>query len=308
MPANVAALAGILINVVLPIFLIAGLGFTLRKTLGVDPQPISRAALYLFLPALVFENLFTTHIGADEIGRIGIFTVAIIAIMIVVGSLTGRLLGSTRLQTAGITLAMAFSNGANYGLPVNLFAFGQDGFDRAAIFVVFQSVLTYTAGVFVAARGSLSWGGAMGAALKMPVMWAALSALALRASGLTLPLPVDRAVVLLGGAAVPTVILLLGLQMAGIRVRAIGARTLVSVGARLVASPLIALGLVALLGPAPLTAKVLVLEAAMPTAVNATLIAAEFNAEPQLVSSAALISTALSMITVTAWIAYLQSL
>ena len=54
------------------------------------------------------------------------------------------------------------------------------------------------------------------------------------------------------------------------------------------------------------TAKVLVLEAAMPTSVNATLIASEFDTEPQLVSAVALLTTAISLVTVTGWIAYLR--
>src|SRR5439155_6373835 len=111
-------------------------------------------------------------------------------------------------------------------------AFGQDGFDRAAIFVVFQSVLTYTVGVLVAARGSLPWGRALGAVLRMPVMWATLVALAVRLTGTIVPLPVDRAAALLGGAAVPTVILLLGLQIAGLQVRTLGARVIAAVAVR----------------------------------------------------------------------------
>ena len=203
---------------------------------------------------------------------------------------------------------MTFANAANYGLPVNLFAFGQDGFDRAVVFVVFQSVLTYTVGVFVAARGSLPWGRALGAVVRMPVLWAALGALGIRLTGLEVPVTLHRAATLLGGAAIPTVILLLGLQIAGIRVRHIGYWAIAAVGVKLVVSPLIGLALVAVLSPPPLTAKVLVLEAAMPTAVNSTLIAAEFNADPQLVSAAALISTAMSILTVTAWVAYLQTI
>ncbi len=63
-----------------------------------------------------------------------------------------------------------------------------------------------------------------------------------------------------------------------------------------------------LLQPSALTAKVLVLQSAMPTAVNVTLVAAEFDAEPDLVSSVALLTTAISVLTLTGWVAYLQGL
>ena len=305
---DVQALAAILFNVVLPVFLIAGIGFAGRRFLKLDPQPIARLALYLLVPALLFQTLLTARLEAEEISRIGAFAILLTIILVAVGMISARALGAGRAEAAGLTLAMTFINAANYGLPVNLFAFGQEGFDRAAVFVVFENILTYTVGVFVAARGHMPWGRALGSVLSMPVLWAAIAAVTIRVTGVDLPVPVQRASVLLSGAAVPVVILLLGLQIAGMRVRRINGRVFAAVGTRLVLSPLLGLALVALLSPAPLTAKVLILEAAMPTAVNATLIATEFNAEPDLVSTAALISTAISIVTVTAWVAYLQTL
>lgn len=308
MTTDLAALAVILVNVVLPVFIIAGVGFLVRRLLNLDPQPIARLALYLLVPMLLFQTLLTTRIEAEEIARIGVYTVLLTFLLVALGAVFARILGATRAETAGLTMAISFVNAANYGLPVNLFAFGQEGFDRAAVFVVFQNFLTYTVGVFVAARGHLPWGHALRTVGRMPVLWAAAAAVAIRLAGIELPLPVQRASSLLAGAAIPTVILLLGLQVAGMRVRRLGTPALGAVGARLLISPAIGLALVALLGPSPLTAKVLVLEAAMPTAVNATLIASEFKAEPELVSTVALVSTAVSLITVTAWVAYLQTL
>jgi predicted permease len=304
---SVLALGGILLNVVLPVFLIAGIGFIGRRALKLDPQPIARLALYILVPALLFQTLLTTQIQGEEIAQIGAFAIILTVVLVILGGVSARLAGASRPEAAGLTMAITFINAANYGAPVNLFAFGQEGFDRALVFVVFENILTYTVGVFVAARGRMPWGRAMGSVARMPVLWAALAAIALRVTGLELPLPVQRATQVLSGAAIPVVILLLGLQIAGMRLRRLGARVFGAVGARLLVSPLIGLGLVALLAPAPLTAKVLVLEAAMPTAVNATLIASEFDAEPELVSSAALLGTALSLLTVTAWVAFLQS-
>jgi predicted permease len=88
----------------------------------------------------------------------------------------------------------------------------------------------------------------------------------------------------------------------------IPAETFVACALRLLVSPLIGGLLVLLLQPAPLTGKVLVLQSAMPTAVNVAVIATEFDAEPDLVSSIVLLTTGLSLVTVTAWVAYLQSL
>lgn len=60
---------------------------------------------------------------------------------------------------------------------------------------------------------------------------------------------------------------------------------------RLAVSPLLAVGLVALLPLDSLTAKVLITEAAMPAAVNTMLLAIEFNADPDVVASTTLVTT-----------------
>jgi predicted permease len=107
---------------------------------------------------------------------------------------------------------------------------------------------------------------------------------------------------LLANGALVMLIILLGMQVAGIKVRGTGTRTVVPVLLRLVVSPLVGLALVALLKPEPLTAKVLVLESSMPAAVNTTLLAVQFGTEPEQVSAVTLVSTLLSVVTVAFWV------
>lgn len=305
--SNLSALGLILVNTVLPVFLIASIGFVGRRALSMEPAPVARVTLYLLVPALLFQTLLTTQIQGEEIVRIGAFAIALTLLLVTLGTLAARLSGASRSETAALVLSLSFLNAANYGLPVNLFAFGQDGFDRAAVFVIFESVLTYTIGVFIAAGGKMPWGQALGSVFRMPLIWAATAAVIIRATGLELPLPIQRAASTLSGGAIPVVLLLLGMQIAGIQPRRVGPRTAAAVAGRLAVSPLIGLLLVGLLGTTGVTSKVLILEAAMPTAVNATLLASAFDAEPELVSTIALVTTALSLFTITAWLAYLQT-
>ena len=299
---------GVTTSVVLPILLIAAVGFTVRRSLAIDPRPVSRLTLYVFIPALVFNALSTTALGGDEIIRIGTYAVLLTLIMIGIGLAGGRLLGLSATATSGFTISVAFMNTNNYGLPATLFAFGQEGFDRAVIMAATSAVMTFTFAVFIAARGKMSGRQALVSVFQIPVVWAAAGSLLARAVGVDLPPPVQRAVSLLANGAIPSIILLLGMQIASMQVHRMGLPVLAAVVARLGVSPLVGMGLVALLGPGPLTAKVLILEAAMPTAVNVSLLASEYDAEPELVSSITLLTTIVSVATVTAWVVYLQSL
>jgi malate permease and related proteins len=306
--AIVVGLLGITINGVAPVFIIAFVGYVARRTLKLDPQPIARLALYVFVPALVLNSLLTTQMGGDEIARIGVFVVALTLILIGVSAVAARLMRLPRSEATGLALSVSFINAANYGIPVSLFAFGQEGFDRAVMFATFESILLFTLALFVAARGQLGWREALGPMIRVPVVWVALVAIGLRLVDVELPTVMQRAVSVVSAGAVPIVILLLGIQVAGLSMRQLRLMVGAACVGRLIVSPAIGLLLVALIQPAPLTARVLVLEAAMPTAVNVTLLASEFDAEPDLVSSVALLTTAISVVTVTGWVAYLQSL
>lgn len=295
-----------LVNTVLPIFILAGLGWIARTVIQVDVKEPAKLAVYILVPGLIVHSIISSTLVAAEVGKILIFGLLLTAALIALTLLTGRLLGWSPSERSASVLGTSFMNAANYGLPVVLFAFGQAGFERAAIFVVLQSVMYYSVGVFFAARGRMNWRDASKAIFKLPLIWAAAAALAVRLAGVQLPDVVLKPIGLLANGAIVVVIILLGMQVSSIKLK--GALTKIGVGAvlRLVASPLIGLGLVALLKPDPLTAKVLVVESAMPTAVNTTLLAVQFGAEPDLVSGITLVSTLASLGTVTFWVWYLQ--
>jgi predicted permease len=298
----------IMLNVVLPVFILAGVGFVARRALALDPRPLTRVSIYVMLPALLFNSMLTATMSGDEIARIGIYTLVLTVMLVAMGWTGSSAVGLSQSESSAFTLGSAFPNTANYGLPVVLFAFGQEGFDRAAMFVVFTSVIQFTIGVYVAARGRLPWRQAFVPVLKIPVVWAAVAALAFRLTGVGLPLPVERSVNILASGSIPLVVLLLGMQVAGIQARVVRPSAIAAVATRLLAAPMLGMALVALLQPSPLTAKILVLESAMPTAVNVTLLSAEFDAEPELVSTITLFTTIVSFVTVSGWVAYLQSI
>ncbi len=99
------------------------------------------------------------------------------------------------------------------------------------------------------------------------------------------------------GAAVPGMLVLLGIQLRATKFGGDQRVVWRSIVIRLVASPLVAWGLCALLGIGGLERQVLIVQAAMPTAVLTTVLATEFDAAPRLVAAAVLGSTLLSMVT-----------
>jgi predicted permease len=121
----------------------------------------------------------------------------------------------------------------------------------------------------------------------------------LSGEGQGVPSALFRGVALMSDAALPLLLLLLGMQLAqGVAVEQPRLASL-AVGLRLLVSPLLAFGLAWLLGLSDLSMRVVVLEASMPTAVNMVLYSLEFDARPGFVAGVVVVSTLLSLATLT---------
>lgn len=107
-----------------------------------------------------------------------------------------------------------------------------------------------------------------------------------------------EAIKLVGNAAIPTVMLVLGIQLANVSVKNIAYRPLsISLFLKLIVSPVIAWLLTFILPVDEMLKQIMVLLAGMPAAANTTLYAVQYGTEPDFVSSATFFSTIASLIT-----------
>ncbi|MGW8144418.1 MAG: AEC family transporter [Anaerolineales bacterium] len=293
------------INNLLPILLAAGAGFLVARYLGVTPRAVSRVVFYIFSPCLIFTLLTSGRLNGEDITHMVLFTTASVLIM---GVITGIIAFALRLKRSvmvALLLTVMFGNAGNFGLSLNLFAFGEDAVAYAAIFFATSAILVYTLGVVLASWGKSNLRTALLGVFKFPVIYAVILALIFNYLDLKLPLPLDRTVSLLSEAAIPVMIVLLGIQLYNSKL----SKNIFPVGIsnlqRLVVSPMLAIGLAAVFHLEGTAYQAGVLEAAVPTAVLTTVLATEFDIEPALVTTAVVTSTLLSPLTITPLLAVL---
>lgn len=289
----------------LPILLVAGAGFLLQRALRPDPRPLAQVAFYILSPALVFQLLVRSNIQAAGLMRMFLLTLFLVLALSGLSWLTARSLGLDRPATAAFVLSATFMNAGNYGLPLNQFAFGDEGLAWASLFFVSSAMLTNSLGVYTASTGRASPAVALRGLLKVPAMYAIPLAFLVRGLQWGVPLPLARGVDLAAAAAIPTMLLLLGMQIGRWGwpgdLRFLG----LSGAFRLLLSPALALLLANLLNLDGLALNSSIIEAAMPTAVMTTVLAVEYDARPDLVSGVVLATTLLSPLTVTPLLAWL---
>jgi predicted permease len=208
-----------------------------------------------------------------------------------------RLAGFDRRLESAFMLPVVLVNAGNFGIPLNTFAFGEAGEERALVFFVGAVFMSNTLGVFLASRGSVSTRRALLNVFLVPLPYAAVLGLMLNMGQVSMPGPLDRSIDFVGNAANPAMLTVLGIQLARASVRAHLRPVLMVAGMRLMIGPAIGFGLVILFGLSGLSRQVVIVQSGMPSAVLSGVLATEFGADAEFVTTAILVSTLLSMVT-----------
>jgi malate permease and related proteins len=303
---NVGLLTSIFVSDILPIFVLAAVGFLLARRFGASVKTLSTVAFNSLSPCLVFDQLVTAQISGSQSLRVAAFCVLLTLGIGIAARLTSMPLRLDRTTLSSFLLVAMFSNSGNYALPVVLFAFGKEALAFASVYFVTSAVLIYSAGILVAASGHGSVRTAATRLLRVPAVYAVVAAMIVLATGATVPTVVMRPVKLLSDAAIPVMLLVLGMQLeratAPKHPRAVAAAVVLS----LVVAPIIAFGLTAVLGLYGAARQAAIVEASMPAAVITTVLALEFDLDAGFATSVVFFTTLLSPITLVILIAYLQ--
>ncbi len=222
----------VLTNVILPVFFIIFLGFLLRKFGKVDLKTFSRAQLYILSPALAFMSLAKAEADTALILHVLVFILCLEAVLLGVTLGVGFMTKRDRAERQAMTLASIFMNTGFYGIPVCMLAFGDWGLVYATIYMVASSITQSTIGIFLASAGRGSAKDALVSVFKVPLVWSIVAARLLVRIDALPPQPLMKMIDLLGEAAIPVGLLLLGMQLERIALESAAWRATLAGGAR----------------------------------------------------------------------------
>lgn len=283
---------GILISAVLPIALVALVGVWVGRMFTLERQTLARLSIYALVPALVLHSLAQTTL---ELGNaIAILTAFILHIALLYGLVIvlGRLLTFSSDERKSLIATTIFANVGNMGLPFILFSLGEAGLERAIVYLVGTSLMTVSIFPIVLKGEGVLKGLRYTACL--PVLWAAIAGILLQGTGTVLPLPIDRGITLLSEGAIPVALLMLGIQLSETPF-VFGWYELMGASLRLIVSPLLAFNIANLIGLTGIDRQVVVLQSAMPVAVNSLIWVTELGGDTVRVARTIVVSTLLSL-------------
>ena len=290
----------ILKEIILPVFLVLIVGYIVQIKYKLDLQTIAKLNIYIFVPAFIFVKLYETTIAPSIFVTVISFMLIFVLILYVIGVATARVLKLDKKKRVTFTNSVIFFNSGNFGVPVNDLVFRSDPFAISiqVIVLMFQNIFLFSYGVF--SLQSLDSGKlkALFAYFKMPVMYAMLLGILLNAFDITVSEVIMIPTTYLADGMIALALLMLGMQVAEMKLTKGLGTVYVSLIIRLLLGPLIALGLIYLFGISGILAQALFIASAMPTSVNSAVIAQEYKNHPDYAAQIVLFSTVFSAITV----------
>lgn len=170
-----------------------------------------------------------------------------------------------------------------------------------ALIMSLQSLLTFTYGVISIQGAKLkgNYRSMIIGFLKMPVPYALVLGIVLHAVHAPLPLFVSQPLTYAQQSMVAVALLTLGAQIVKYPLKLYRVDVYISLFLRLIIGPVIGVTLVFALGMKGIPAQALLIASGMPTGVNTSILAEEYNNEPDFAAQTVLISTLFNIITIT---------
>ncbi|MFZ5789148.1 MAG: AEC family transporter [Pseudomonadota bacterium] len=275
--------------IIAPILIVAAIGYIwawLKRPF--DSRLVTALVTTIGTPSLVASTLTKLSVDTTALGHMALVTVVAFVGFAAVGMVALKLL---KLPFHSYLPSLMFPNSGNMGLPLSLFAFGEDGLALAIVFFVISVTLQFTLGIGLAA-GSAD----VRRLLRMPLTYAVALSLLFLATGWPVPKWLANTLELLGGLTIPLMLVALGVSLGHLRVRSLGRALLLSL-VRLGAGFIIGLGVGRAFGLEGEALGVVVLQSAMPVAVFNYLFAELYKREPEDVAGLVVVSTVLSFVT-----------
>ncbi len=299
-----------ILTIIAPIFGIIAIGYLSGRT-GYLSEAAARGigdfAFNITIPALLFRTIVLAKFG--EVAPFGILasffgSAAIVWVLSVLA--TRFILRRPAADGPPIAMSAVFGNSIMLGLPIGVATFGNDALAPISIILavhapIFLLSATLHSAVVETGDGQSLWTALVGIGRtlsRQPIIVAIIAAGIWRTSGIDVPGPMMAMLEMLSRAGVPAALIALGLSLRSFEVRGDVATLSVMLGLKLAALPALAAVMAYGVFRLPdISAKMVVLTAALPAGANSYLYALKSGRAVNSASGAVAIGTAISAVT-----------
>lgn len=280
---------------ILSIYIFIVMGYLAKKFFKeqIDDKTITLLNVYFLQVFLTFWGLLIRPIDISLFIAPALY-LGIVGISLVVTAFAARWFFTNKKEYSIATVAALIGNTGNLGIPLNIAIFGEASIPYTTIINLMNVFVVYTVGVFYYSRGTFDTKTSLKNILKLPILWAALLAIALSLGGYE-PDKVILDTLMMGAFASMTMqLFLFGIYLYGAHIKEMN-KQLISwvLGFKFLFLPLLAFLVLHFLQLDPLLKGVLFIELMMPLAVANVNLASLYNCKPKTVTTLVMISSVL---------------
>lgn len=288
-----------IISTLFPIIAIVLVGYIYAKHHPIDMSLANRLNTDIFIPALLFSVLSDKSFQLMEYQSL---MIAAICVVLGSGLIAYPITRLLRLNVRTFLPTMMFTNSGNMGIPVLLFAFGEQALQIAVILFVVENTLHFSVGMYLVNRHTKLW-----SFLRTPMIVSTFAGLFVSSANIHLPTTLIEPIHMLGQIAVPLMLFALGVRLldidfSGWRVGVLGA----------LLCPLSGLLIFVLwqqwgVPLEPLQLSALLIFSILPPAVLNYIIAEQYQQEPETVAFIVLMGNLVSLISLPLALSYIMT-
>lgn len=302
------------ISLVLPIFGVISLGYLAARSGFLSNEAVDGIDKYAFnfgITALLFRALANTELPSELPWGLWLsYYGGVLVVWAMAGFAARYVLQRSPVDSVIIGFGGGFSNTVMLGIPIILTAYGEEAGVPLFFILAFHGLTVFTIATFLlettrprdgAPLSTVAiFGESLRGMVKNPVILALGAGIAFGQTGLTIPVPIDVTLEMLGRTGIPCCLFVLGATLVRYEIRrSVGAASLMA-GVKLIAHPIVVFVLATYVFQLPpLWIKVAVTMAAMPTGVFCFVLANRYAAAPGAASSAILLATGGGLVTLT---------
>jgi hypothetical protein len=286
-----------IIDITLPIFLLALIGFFYSKRVRPDLSGANKLIVDIALPILIFISLSAKSF--DPVSALT-FTGASVGLILLSGLIALPLAKFSGASRQAFLPCVMFTNVGPVGIPLIALAYGPESIAFSVVLLVISNVLHFTLGAGVMS-GKVDWR----MVYANPLIWATVLGVFSSEMGWVLPTALHTSLTMIGNVLVPMMLISLGARLAGSQIKdvKVGVQSsLMILGIRLLAT-FVLLSFIPLQG---IERGALILFACLPPAVFNFMLADKFQVEPNKVASSVIVGHIFSLVFLPlgSWLAY----
>ena len=266
------------------LFIAVGFGAKWAFKEKIDDRTITLLSVYFLQIFLTFWGLLKRPIDTELLFAPSLYlAITVISLLLMIP--LAKMLFHNPKERSIATVSALIGNTGNLGIPLGIALFGEQSVPYLTLINLVNVFVVYTIGVFYYSRGEFSIRGSLLNILKLPVLWAAMVAIALNLIGYIPSPAVDKTLMMGAYASMTMQLVLFGIYLYGIKLGEINFRLSAWVnGTKFLLIPSITFAVLHYVEMDPMVKGILFLELIVPLAVANVNLASLYNCLPRTVT------------------------